>query len=65
MKNVITGGQLYFSGGFDGDYNCRDEIIVWLDKDQEWLQVGKMKKARVNHAMSTIQLEDEAMEYCR
>ena len=51
-------------GGYDSYYNRRDEIIVWLDEEEEWLEAGKMKKARVNHAMSTIQLEDAAMQYC-
>ena len=53
--NCITGGE-------DGTY--RDEIIAWLDEEQKWEETGKMKMARYYHAVTTIQLDDQAMEYC-
>ena len=49
-------------GGYD--YEGRDEILGWLDDKQEWEETGKMKMGRYNHAATTIQLDDEAMEHC-
>jgi hypothetical protein len=51
-------------GGYAADYNARDEIIEWRDVGQEWVEIGKMKMARYNHAVTTIQLDDPAMEHC-
>ena len=53
--NCITGGE-------DGTY--RDEIIAWLDEEQKWEETGKMKMARYYHAVTTIQLDDQAMDHC-
>ena len=39
----------------------RDEIYKWTGQD--WEEVGKMKKARRFHAVSTIRL-DEMKDYC-
>ena len=50
-------------GGDDGS-EVRDEIISWLDEEQEWEENSKMKKVRKFHAVTTIQLDDVAMEYC-
>ena len=50
-------------GGSDGS-DARDEIIAWLDEEQEWEENNKMKKVRNFHAVTTIQLDDVAMEYC-
>jgi hypothetical protein len=55
---------LCFAGGLDDDYNERDEIMVWLDDEQECEESGKMKMARDTHAASTIQMDDQAMEHC-
>ena len=38
-----------------------DEIFQWTGQD--WEEVGKMKKARYYHAVSTIRL-DEIKDYC-
>ena len=39
----------------------RDNIYKWTG--QEWLEVGKMKKARSYHAVSTIRL-NEIKDFC-
>ena len=54
---------LCFAGGYDGS-NTRHEILGWLDDEQEWEETGKMKMARFYHAVSTIQMNDQAMEHC-
>ena len=42
----------------------RDEVLVWLDEEQQWLEEGKMKVPRDFHAVTTIQLGDDAMSHC-
>ena len=39
----------------------RDEILKWTGQD--WEEVGKMKKARYYHAVSTIRL-GEIKDFC-
>jgi hypothetical protein len=46
-----------FAGGYDGSE--RDEIMGWLDDEQE---TGKMKMSSDGHAVSTIQMDEQAME---
>jgi len=60
VRGATLGGVLYMTGGYDGG-NRRDEIYKWTG--QEWEEVGKMKKARAWHAVSTIRL-DEIKDYC-
>ena len=55
------GGNIQYSGGYDGDGNT-DEIYQWTGED--WEEVGKMKMARSSHAVSTIRMDDDAMQYC-
>ena len=79
LRGVTVAGRLYmtgklcwavcnilivfcFAGGTDGPY--RDEIMAWLDDEQEWVETGKMKIARRFHAVTTIQMDDEAMAHC-
>ena len=38
--------------------------MVWLDDEQEWEETGKMKRGRDSHAVSTIKMDDQAMEHC-
>ena len=54
------GGNIQYSGGYDG--GSRDEIFQWTGDD--WEEVGKMKMARSYHAVSTIRLDDDAMQFC-
>ena len=54
------GGNIQYSGGYDG-YG-HDEIFQWTGDD--WEEVGKMKMARSYHAVSTIRLDDDAMQFC-
>ena len=56
------GGNIQYSGGYDSDNDYRDEILQWTGDD--WEEVGKMKMARGYHAVSTIRLDDDAMQFC-
>ena len=38
--------------------------MSWLEDEQEWEETGKMKRARYNHAVTTVQMDDQAMEHC-
>ena len=49
------------SGGLDG-ISYRDEVLSWTEEG--WVEVGKMKMARSDHAVSTIIMEEEVMEFC-
>ena len=55
-------GYIKYSGGDDG-YNFHDEILQWTGDD--WVEVGKMKMARSDHAVSTITMDDDAMQFCK
>ena len=39
-----------------------DEVYKWTGND--WVEVGKMKKTRSDHAVFTIMLEEEVMQSC-
>ena len=54
-------GNVLQSGGYSVDDYSRDVIYKWTGQD--WEQVGKMKKARAEHAVSTIRL-DEIKNFC-
>ena len=54
------GGNIQYSGGYDGADH--DEIFQWTGDD--WEEVGKMKIARSYHAVSTIRLDNDAMQFC-
>lgn len=62
IGSVTLEGLIYISGGRDDENTIRDEIYSWLGDD--WVLVGKMNNARWNHAISTLKLEDEAMQFC-
>jgi len=62
MKGVTVSGVLYMTGGEDGDHTNRDEILAWSGED--WVEVGKMRMARRAHGISTIRMDDEAMDHC-
>ena len=56
------GGNIQYSGGKDDGGIYRDEIFQWTGDD--WEEVGKMKMARHDHAVSTIRMDDDAMKFC-
>ena len=51
-------------GGKEADHDERDEILAWLEVEQEWEETAKMKSARYYHAVTTIQMDDQAMRHC-
>ena len=56
----LTGG---FTGSNVGSY-VRDEVLAWLDEEQQWVEEGNMKVATGYHAVTTIQLDDDALALC-
>ena len=52
-------------GGYnheDGSYS--DDIMEWDGEEKTWTLIGNMKMERALHAMSTIKIEGEIVEYC-
>ena len=43
----------------------RDEVLAWLDEEQQWVEEGKMMIGRYYHAAATIMLDDDAMAHCK
>ena len=37
-------------------------MLAW--EREEWVEVGRMKMARSWHAVTTIRMDDEAMQFC-
>ena len=64
MVSTVLYLTLFITGGRDDDDNDRDEVLAWLDEEQQWVEVGKMKVARYHHAVTTIMLDDDAMAHC-
>merc|ERR1712013_734083 len=67
LIGASVAGVLYMTGGYNGlssdpEESWIDEVYKWTRND--WVEVGKMKKTRSNHAVSTIMLEEEVMQYC-
>merc|ERR1711892_133839 len=62
LRGVTVSNILYMTGGEDSTY--RNEIIAWRDEEQKWEEMGKMRVARYYHAVTTIKLDDPAMEFC-
>ena len=48
------------SGGYD--MGARDEIYYW--SEENWLEAGRMNMSRYDHAVSTINMDDEALQFC-
>lgn len=64
VRGTTVGQNIYMTGGSsDSDY-CMDYILVWLEEEQKWEETGKMKNGRCGHAVTTIQMNDPAMEHC-
>ena len=59
------GGNIQYSGGTStsNDGEGRNEILKWTGED--WVEVGKMYVThRYDHAVSTIRMDDYAMQFC-
>ena len=52
---------IFYLGGLSGQ-RVGNEIYAW--KDEEWVEVGKMKVKRFAHGTSTIMMDDEAIKLC-
>merc|ERR1711892_131117 len=68
LSCVTAGGKLYATGGYDDDEvfgDPRDEVLAWLDEEQQWVEQGKMMIGRYYHAAAAIKLDDDAMAHCK
>merc|ERR1712142_613679 len=61
LRSVNIGWDLYIIGGRDEVFD-QEEVYQWIEED--WVKVGEMKEGRSDHAVSTILLVDEVMQYC-
>merc|ERR1711892_755721 len=65
---LVAGGKLYATGGYPDEEvfaDGRDEVLAWLDEEQQWVEEGKMMIGRYYHAAATIMLDDDAMAHCK
>ena len=52
------------AGGVDEGLEESDEVFAWVEEEEEWEKVGEMREGRSYHAVSTIQMNHHAMQYC-
>merc|ERR1719481_659163 len=62
VRSVTLSNIIYLTGGRDDSDNRRDEVYQWTGED--WVEVAKMKKARKDHAVSTIVMDKNIMKFC-
>jgi len=60
VRGITMDGVLYMTGGYD--MGARDEIYYW--SEENWLEAGRMNMSRYDHAVSTINMDDEALQFC-
>ena len=56
----MTFDILIITGGIDDDGKTRDEIYQLDTETNTWVEVGRMKRARESHGLSTIEFRDVA-----
>ena len=68
LCSAACNNSIFFVAGgwcdLEGRLGASDEILGLLDEEQVWEEFGKMKEARSNHAVTTIQMDDQAMDHC-
>jgi len=64
LQGVTLGGRVYMTGGYTEDDDLVSDILVWLDEEQAWEEAGEMRVARGIHAVATINMDHEAMQFC-
>jgi len=64
LRGVTVANILYMTGGEVNDDHAKNKILAWLEKEQEWEHTGNMVEGRYYHAVTTIGLDDQAMEFC-
>jgi len=64
LRGVTASNNLYMTGGDVGDGNYRNEVWKWMDEEQEWEAIANAKVDRSFHAVTTIKLDDPAMQFC-
>ena len=53
----------YLVGGIGLSEYPTDDVLVW--RQETWDKIGKMKRPRAYHAISTIFMEEDAMRFCK
>ena len=54
----MTSDFVIITGGYDDDYNYRDEIYQLDTKTRNWVEVARMKIPRADHGLSVIKYSD-------
>ena len=65
VQTIVINLIILLGGKTSASPYCTDDILVFLDDTQEWIVVGKMKVPRKMHAVTTINLVPEVMDYCK
>lgn len=59
-----VGNTIYLSGGRDGNKAATDMILEWREGTNQWVEVARMRRHRAYHAMSSVVLTSEILQYC-
>jgi len=62
LRCVSAGGLLYLTGGVDGEGLESEAVFAW--QEENWEKVGDIRSARSYHAVSTIQIDQQEIQYC-
>ena len=65
MRTATVDNKVFMTGGWLRNMNTDTKNIwEWEEEEKKWEKVGEMKTARSSHAVSSIQLTQDLLQYC-
>ena len=65
MKTATVDNKVFMTGGRLKNMGTdTNNIWEWEGEEKKWEKVGEMKTARSSHAVSSIQLTQDLLQYC-
>ena len=66
LRAASLGNSVFITGGKRGENDPPIAEILWFDSDANtWENISMMQEARSAHAVSTIKLEKEIINWCQ
>merc|ERR1711913_63240 len=62
LRGLVLGGVLYMTGGQDRHHDNTNDVLAW--ENDKWVFVGSMWKGRSWHAVTTIRMNEDIMQFC-
>ena len=62
MTHLVVNTLQIFAGGWNNQE--QDAIWEWNARTLEWVEKARMKVARMEHAVSTVQMDHYFMDFC-